>query len=320
MRLNYLKIFSNLLTLSSVFLICYIFINNFNAIKLAWFQVRWIYIFISGVLLQVFWFNQVRIWARIYREAGGAWSNFQASVLFFTSQLLSFLPGRVLNLLGTASKAKTIGVEVSFVFNAMLMMQVYGFISYSLYALLGSIIAPNYLENFSNHTKLLTLAIMLLLIAFTSLLFKMPLMLLNKLFSFLKIKKNWQLSTKTDLSQHIMGVMLFFSSLLFLGASLSCILFALGINFSVLLFFQVLMIFGLAKMVGILAVFGSSNLGITDLGLLFGLSFISSDHTAFLVVAIYRLLVIVTSLCSYFIFESISKYKNRYTSENTATI
>ncbi|MBI4238648.1 MAG: flippase-like domain-containing protein [Deltaproteobacteria bacterium] len=256
-----------------------------------WYWPLWI---AAGLLLDLYWFYQILLWRRIMSMLGSRVDWSVAVRLFFISNLLAYIPGKVANVLGVAAFAHRYRISAVHAGATVVLLQIYSLLSGVLLIAVAWALWPEALQRvFPSGTMpaLLVIAGIGLLVVCSPL---------------LDVCVRWLLrcmgrpvvAIGLSPSRHLCNVGQYLGGWVLPGASLWCVVVSFlpqDVVWPPVL--GVTAIFIGSYLLGLIAVLMPAGLGVTEAGLIFGLTrYCGTAHAVWGAVVLRGLILLTTIL------------------------
>lgn len=249
------------------------------------------------VMIEAYWVYMIFLWARIMRSLDIQTNFKSAGYLYFSSALLSYIPGKVSGLIGVSSISKQLNISTPRTITTTILAQLYSLISgVFIIGLLWWFASPTIYIHIPKFWGATIIVITILsLFCLSSRLINQLIIWANKIFM-LSINQ-----VDFPLKKHIEHVLIYSLGWLFLGLIMLLLINTFGNSIPLSAFFNITILFVISYLIRILAFIFPAGLGVFEVGLLFGLSALfNPKQTAFAVIG-FRLATLLTLLISYFI-------------------
>ncbi len=308
---NHKKSIANLINLVLVVLVIFFVFRFF---KLQWGKISGsssvsvdIHLLCLGVILfEIYWFYQIFFWRHVMRLMGEQLSFINTGVFLFTNCLLAYIPGKVANVVGMASLANKSSVSKSKTITTVVLFQIY--------ALVSGILVVSILWNFVNHRLRSSIPfywiLLLWLFAIIGVICISPYFIKLTLSILRKVLKKDIADVSLPFKSHLVHLSMFFVAWFIMGFALLSLSNSFGSTLPFYDVFDVVLVFVVSYLMGVIAVTLPSGMGVVELGLLYGFSVLYNPKQAIFVAIAFRLTAIFTVLVSYFIFIGLRKKFN----------
>jgi uncharacterized membrane protein YbhN (UPF0104 family) len=258
-------------------------------------QVNKFYFTAAVVLFQIYWVYQIFLWRWILTSFGVRVRMVSASRLYFTNNLLAYIPGKIANIIGMAGLAGRMEISKASVISTVILFQIYALISGT--ALIGML--SYFLSD--NEIKLYTPFAWFHLFVWLSvagLISITPRMLKGTLRVVKKLTKRKMLEVTMPFGLIIQHILAYSMGWLLLGLVVYLLLHSFGVSFQVISMPLIIVIFISSYLVGLLAFIVPAGVGILEAGMIFGLSSYVSIEQAFFSVISFRFIGLLLSIVS----------------------
>jgi uncharacterized membrane protein YbhN (UPF0104 family) len=269
--------------------------DNFHTNEI---DISWPISLLVCVVIEAFWFCQIFLWRYVHSNLGGNISLGQASLFYFLSNILSFVPGRVANLFGIAAISNRLGTSVVHSTGTLLLFQVYGLLSgatiFALFLSMGVVDAASVPLNI----QILGVAI----IIGASLVMISPFVLYRVLPIAAKLTGSDTPVFSLSWAHHLRHTTWFAAGWLIHSLSFYFAIEAVipGVIGAVDFPIVAAVLLG-SRIISMLSWFAPSGLGVVEAGVIAGLQFLVPVSAAVMVAVLHRLLSVVLALVSFFI-------------------
>lgn len=269
------------------------------------FHVDVVRLMLGLLLFELYWFYQIIHWRRIIKRLNVNLSIFTAAYFFVSSCLLSYIPGKLANILGMAAIANKENVSKLATITTVLLVQIYAVISgvlvicFSWFFISSSIekIFPSYV------VSILFLCALIGVVLISPMFFTFTMSLLSRLF-----RKELVIFHITY-SKHCFHILIFCAGWVILSFALMQIVNSFGLVLGLSQLPSIMIVFLASYLAGLITVFLPSGLGVVELGLLYGFTVLYGPHQAAIGAISYRLAGLLTIGFNYLCILFIGWYK-----------
>jgi hypothetical protein len=280
-------------------------LKNWDQISSLWNTATKVNILTVWTGIFVYYFYQIKLWRSIFTHVWEKRSYLLICQIYFTSNLLAYIPGKVANFFGIAAIADRNNLSKTQVIHTAILFQIFALASASIVAVACLSITDLHLLGFSGKLLIpfLLTGIGIIFLLLNSKFYSLLNYTLTKLFKF-----NVDVKTVGFFSS---VKFIFFYSVAWLINSLVFVYIFTVFDTSGLqgqfasghgMLVNVALLFIVCYSVGLVTFFVPAGLGVADLGLIGGLSQITTLEASVLIVLSHRALTMLSSLVGYLIF------------------
>ena len=267
-------------------------------------HVDWRWVIIGLVLFEIYWGYQILLWKRVMKLLGSPLSFYDAMRLYFTNNLLAYIPGKVANVAGMAAVAKRDNISRLHMVSTVVLFQVYSIISGTVLILVMSLVSDGKVRRLI-HAEWMPVLIFTAIISVVMIspwamraIFRIARKLMGREIQDIHL----------SLVSHLVHLVRYFFSWFILGAALCFFISAFGHEYSLQIsLISVTVVFVASYIIGLIAFFVPVGLGITELGLVYGFMKLFEPVQAIGGAASLRLASITTTVISFFLLMLIGK-------------
>ena len=298
---NVLKIFSYIFFGLAIFYIFNQIVSNWNQLNkgIKYFNIKYFIFYIF--LLQGFFWYQVNLWRIIIKGLGSKLDFFRCAYMYFSNNLLSYVPGKVANALGMVSIANRYKISVKNTITTIVLFQIYSLISGTLLISIFSFFSDRNIISYLNldNIWILFIASFIGLIAIYPTFQAYSLKIIEN-FTGKKIN-----NLNTPFNSSLFNIFLYGIGWLLSSLSFFMLLKTFILNNEILIFPLVVVILITSYLSGLFAFVVPAGFGILEAGLIYGMGNIFQVDQIILVVVFYRLGNIISTVLSWLILRII---------------
>lgn len=318
-RLDWLwRIVTLVIVAFAVFFIKDIIGEQWSSVKKGPETVVWSRLLMGLLLFEIYGVYQVFFMRHVMAGMGSRLSLLHAFLMYYSSNLLAYIPGKVANVIGMAALAQKISVSRTHTVTTVILLQVYSLVS-------GTFIIAILRIGFNEKTALLLpddWIPLLILVAIAGITSLSP-VILDSFFHIIKRVTGREIrSINLTFLNHLSHIFRFLLSWLILGTAMWFIVSAfasspLG-NVSMI---SVTLVIVAGYLMGLLAVIVPAGFGVAELGFVYGFMKLYEPAQAVWGAASFRLTALMTTLLSFmvvFVLDQVLRFKkDKFTEDDS---
>lgn len=267
--------------------------------------VVWGRLFAGLLIFELYWVYQVFFMRHVMSNMGSQLSIMQAFYMYFTSNLLAYIPGKVANFIGMAALAKRISVSKTHTVTTVMLLQVYSLVSGTFLIAFLSIAADEKIGMLLPDKWIPLLTV----VAIAGIISVSP-FVLGPLFHALRRVTGREIrEINLTFSDHLLHVGRFSLSWLILGTAMWFIVSSFGpYPLGAVSLMSVTVVIAAGYLMGLLAVIVPAGFGVAELGFVYGFMKLYEPAQAVWGAASFRLTALTTTLISFLVVLCVSRY------------
>ena len=266
--------------------------------------VVWSRLFAGLLLFEVYWVYQIFFMRHVISSMGTSLSLIQASYMYFTSNLLAYIPGKVANFIGMAALAKRISVSRTHTVTTVMLLQIYSLVSGTFLITLLSIVSNEKIGRLLPDKWIPLLAV----VALAGIISVSPLILKPVFHAIRRITGREIKDINLSFLEHIFHVGRFSLSWFILGAAMWLIVSSFGVSpLGAVPMMSVTVVIIAGYLMGLLAIIVPAGFGVAELGFVYGFMKLYEPAQAVWGAASFRLTALSTTVISFVVILTLNK-------------
>lgn len=269
--------------------------------------VVWSRLFSGLLLFEVYWVYQVFFMRHVMSNMGSQLSIMQAFYMYFTSNLLAYIPGKVANFIGMAALARRISVSQTHTVTTVMLLQVYSLVSGTFLIALLRIVSDEEIEGLLPD-KWIPLLTLMAIAGITSV---APFIIKPVFHAIRRVTGRELKEINLTFLDHLLHIGRFSLSWLILGSAMWFIVSSFGTYpLGAVSIMSVTVVIIAGYLMGLLAIVVPAGFGVAELGFIYGFMKLYEPAQAVWGAASFRLTALFTTILSFCIVVVIVKLFN----------
>ncbi|MDT8317450.1 MAG: lysylphosphatidylglycerol synthase domain-containing protein [bacterium] len=290
---------------AAVFFIGDIIGEQWTIVKKGPETIVWGRLFAGLLIFEMYWVYQVFFMRHVMSNMGSKLSILQAFYMYFSSNLLAYIPGKVANFIGMAALAKRIKISRTHTVTTVMLLQVYSLVSGTFLIAIFRIVSDEKI-GLLIPDKWIPILTLIAIAGITSV---SPFILGPVFYALRRVTGREIRDINLTFLDHLVHVGRFSLSWLILGTAMWFIVSSFGIYpLGAVPMMSVTVVIIAGYLMGLLAVIVPAGFGVAELGFVYGFMKLYEPAQAVWGAASFRLTALVTTLISFLFVWSIDKY------------